>query len=716
MTNNIIALIGNPNSGKTSLFNTLTKQNQRTANWPGMTVEKKSGFMTIDNKKFEIIDLPGCYSLNNNLQIDEKITTDFLLTSPPNLIINVINTCQLHKHLYLTIQLLETEIPMIMALSFIDQVSDPNIKLSEISKHINCPIIQISTRTKQGITQLISEIKKSPKPHTKLNHKILNKFTQPVLEQLPISLQKNWIATNLLEQNLNESNIKGIPKETITQQRTNIANAFDEEPEIIIADVRYNLIQKIISNCKANNITHKNANYTYLTDKILLHPILGLPIFLLIMYLMFVTCLVFGSSIQEPFAATCELWLVKVPLNIINSTVTTPSWLQKLLVNGIGTAVITTISFIPPLFLLFSALSILEQSGYMARAAFITDKLMSFINLPGRAFVSLLIGFGCNVPAIMSTRTLQNQQDRTLTAMMTPFMSCTARLALYVVLVQAFFKENGGIIIFSIYCIGIVAALITGFMLKKLVLKNINQNQIIELPEYIKPSIKHTITDSSRRIKRFCERTFRIMLPTCIILTILNNIKITNHYSLLEIIAIKSTIIFNPMGIEQSSWPTTIALIMGTIAKEVMVGVFHTLGAYNENLDFITIKSAAIDSIKIWHNWLYGQEKIVDVSQNLKTLFHNKESVIAFLIFSCLYLPCLSTLSALKKECSKKWGYIASFWSLLLAYSTGTLYYQWATITQHPKKTIMITALIILSFVIFLTFIKKFNKADKYDN
>ncbi len=706
-----VALVGNPNAGKTSLFNLLTKQSQRVANWPGMTVERQTGTLSTGGIHYNIIDLPGCYALNNDQQLDEQLTTNYLIEDEPDLIINVLNACQMPLHLYLTIQLLETNIPMIIAVNFIDQITDRTaLDLNQLAKHTNCTVVPISARNNQGICDLKATLLEKQKKRVFTTHKAINSQVKKLKPKLPKKLQKNWIATNLLEQNITISNLSSEAEIEVKSQRANIASAFDDEPEIIIADIRYNLLQKIVNDCQKKPISTKSSHSTNKIDKICLDPWLGLPIFMGIMYLMFSVCLVLGSSIQEPFAATCELWLVRVPLSLIDQVYHLPNWLLDILFNGVGTAITTTLSFIPPLFLLFTTLSILEQSGYMARAAFITDKIMGMINLPGRAFVSLLIGFGCNVPAIISTRTLQNHEDRILTAMMTPFMSCTARLALYVVLVQAFFKNSGSIVIFAIYLTGILAGILTGLIIKQLLLSETSLPMILELPDYIRPSIKYTWQDTYKRIKRFIARTFKFMLVACFCLAALNTIPGYNSESLLANMAKKINFLLAPMGIIETSWPTTIALIMGTVAKEVMVGVFHTLGTLHGHSPIIVLDQLWVKSSNIWHSWFSNTDSadLNHTVENLRQLFHNKASVIAFLLFSCLYLPCFSTLSALKKECGSKWGNIASIWSLILAYSTATMYYQWATYKSHPSETIIISILLLSVISGFLCYVKKF--------
>lgn len=700
-----IALLGNPNAGKTSIFNILTKQNQRVANWPGMTIEQQIGSFKAGKLQYELIDLPGCYALNNTQQLDEKLTTNHLIEQNPDLIINVVNACQLPLHLYLTIQLLETNIPMIIVVNFIDQVNEEQqLNLDALAKLTKCEVIPISARKNQGIRTLKQILAHPPKKRSFPTHSAIKIAIDTIKPNLPKKFRKTWLATNLIEQNIELLELKTNAHNAIKKASAIIASKYDDDPAIIIADIRYNLIQKLTQACSNKPIIAKSSHNTHIIDKICLHPLLGLPIFLGIMYFMFANCLVLGSSIQTPFAASCELLLVKLPISLINTIQPMPIWLTNILFNGIGTAITTTLSFIPPLFLLFCTLSVLEQSGYMARAAFITDKLMDKINLPGRAFVSLLIGFGCNVPAILSTRTLQSHEDRILTAMMTPFMSCTARLALYVVLVQAFFKDSGSLIIFGIYLIGIMAGICTGFIIKKLLLSPSSQPLILELPDYMPPSIKYTWQDTIKRIKRFIARTFKYMLVACLSLAVLNIIPGPGTDSLLAFIAKKLNYLLAPMGIAENSWPTTIALIMGTVAKEVMIGVFHTLGPYQELHAIIEPKSLIPAIQTIWQN---TESTDLHTITNLRQLFHDQHSVIAFLLFSCLYLPCFSTLAALKKECGKKWSNIASAWSLILAYSSASLYYQIATYANHPQKTISITLIIIGVIAAFLTYIKR---------
>ncbi|MCG8573145.1 MAG: ferrous iron transport protein B [Spirochaetes bacterium] len=453
--NATIAIVGNPNCGKTTLFNGLTGGNVKTGNWPGVTVEKREGKMSQGSQSITVVDLPGIYSFSAHSE-DEKIARDYALSGEPSLILNIIDGTNLERNLYMTTQLIEMKVPILVVVNMMDLADKQGIKinLEELSKKLALPVMGISAVKKDDIAKVRSEIAKCisnpvisdvqveyPNEIEGQISKWIDKAEKIARE---MTVDARWVSLKLLE---NDSWVKEkalqdnvFTESEINQEQGKIESVLDDSADIICADYRYGFIHGV-----ARSVMKKTANRTLFTDKVdkvILNRVLGLPIFLGIMYLIFwITISVGGAFIDffDIFFGTIFVDGFTVLLESIGS----PNWLTIILANGIGGGIQTVSTFVPIIFMMFLMLSILEDSGYMARAAFVMDRLMNKIGLPGKSFVPLLVGFGCTVPAIMATRTLDNKKDRFMTIFMAPFMSCGARLPVYALFVAAFFPKNG---------------------------------------------------------------------------------------------------------------------------------------------------------------------------------------------------------------------------------------------------------------------------------
>ena len=733
-----IMLVGNPNCGKTTLFNALTGDNQRIGNWPGVTVEKKTGAFTTDHKNLNLTDLPGIYSLTayaNGSSCDEQIAAKAIANDDADLIINVIDACNLERHLYLSSQLLELGKPMIVALSMLDIAKQRGISINtaELSKKLNCPVVTIQAHRNLGLNDLKTAISSTtflPVPLNLPLDKPIDDVISDIESRLVLSNNKKglepYIARRLLE------------GDTLLLTNDEINNCLHEinlasDLDILLADARYITIHKIVS-----SVQHKESdasdNLTAKIDRIVLHRFWSLPIFFAMIYLMFLFAINLGGAFQDFFDLSTDAIFVKGAASFLNFC-HFPNWLVALIANGVGKGINTTLTFVPVIAAMFFFLSLLESSGYMARAAFVIDRALRALGLPGKSFVPLIIGFGCNVPAIMAARTLDSEQDRFLTILMSPFMSCSARLTIYAVFVTAFFPHNGQNIVFSLYLIGILMAVITGFMLRKTILRGQSSPYIMELPSYHRPTFRRLYKETSMRVKFFILRAAKVIIPVSLILGSLNALTINggisfndaSNESILSIIGQWITPIFAPMGLSADNWPATVGLLSGMLAKEVVVGSLNTLYAQigdvaqlsTSGFDLLVSLKAAFWSIPqnilgLGHafiNPVMASSSPVELSKPIYGVmyqhFDGKIGAYSYLLFILLYIPCVSTLAAIKQESSSKLMWFFLSWSFLVAYSLAVLFYQFATIMAHPQQTISWFLILSFSITIFVFILRR---------
>ncbi|MDQ8039688.1 MAG: Fe(2+) transporter permease subunit FeoB [Rickettsiella sp.] len=718
--NKTIVIAGNPNCGKTVIFNALTGSRQKIGNWSGVTVEKKSGYFTVENQHYEIVDLPGTYSLSvisDNSGIDECIACEYLLSSQPHAIINVVDASNLERQLYLTTQLLEMKLPVIIALNMMDIAKRRgiNIDIQQLSQSLGCPIIPLTAVRGKGINELRHALLKQPQATSPLQYDLeplLQKSWQKLSKKLNTKASAHWLALRLLEDDRLAKNYVSTEEQTYAKSlRDALCSQLGEETDLLIADARYRLIQTLLK--QSIQTQTQSKTFTSSLDRFILNRWLGIPIFLLVMYALFLFAINVGGAFQDFFDKGSTAIFIHGTITLLNQF-HLPAWLVALVANGFGKGINTTISFIPVIGAMFLFLSLLEDSGYMARAAFVVDRLMAAIGLPGKAFVPLIVGFGCNVPTIMATRTLSSPRDRILTTMMAPFMSCGARLTVYVLFVAAFFPQRGALIIFTLYIIGIITAILTAFLLGSTRLKAESTPMILELPAYHLPHWGTILLSTWQRLKLFLFKAGRFIIPVCMLIGFLNAVSIhgklisgeANQSSLLSSIGKTVTPLFYPIGIQKDNWPATVGLASGLLAKEVVVGTLNTLYSQVGHLSQEEEKSNIIGELK---------EAVLSVPNNLSelgksvlnpmaskmetpeatpgvfgimsTFFAGKIGAFAYLLFILLYFPCISTMAVMQREIGKGWAYFSMAWSTGIAYGVATLFYQAATFTHHPVQS-----------------------------
>lgn len=732
-------VVGNPNCGKTCLFNALTGARQRVGNWPGVTVDRKVGEYKHEGKEIEVVDLPGIYSLSA-ASVDEKVARDYIISGEPDLIINIIDASNLERNLYLSVQLLEMKAPLVVALNMMDIARSRkiDINVSELSKQLGCPVVPVVASKEEGIEELKSTINKAAEEKSISETKVMYPIEiQEALDELvPVvekavhgrKLNARWAAIKLLEGDVLVTGLVGdVADKILNHHRKAIEEKLGEEADILVADSRYGLIGQMISQTVQKG-TRVQRTVSDKIDRIVLNRALGIPIFLVAMYLMFMITINLGGAFIDFFDIFAGTIFVDGFGNLLSS-IGSPDWLNAILAGGIGGGIQTIATFIPPIGFMFLCLSFLEDSGYMARAAFVMDRFMRFIGLPGKSFVPMLVGFGCNVPAVMATRTLENQRDRTLTIMMNPFMSCGARLPVYALFAAAFFPVGGQNLVFGLYLIGIGFAVLTGLVLKNTILKGEITPFVMELPPYHMPTVKGVLLRAWDRLRTFMLRAGRVIISVIVILSFLNSLGTDGSFgnedtdkSALSAIGKSITPVFAPMGLTYENWPATVGIFTGIFAKEAVVGTLDSMysqldaSAVNEKekeeafdfwggikeafatisenlvgvvgtfLDPLGISVGDVSSIEAAAQ---GQEVSESVFGSMVKLFDGKIGAFAYLLFILLYFPCVAAIAAVYRETNLKWTAFLGAWTTCLGYMAATFFYQVATINRHPISSLL---------------------------
>ena len=635
----IFALIGNQNCGKTTLFNQLTGSNQHVGNFPGVTVEKKEGAMK-KQKDATVVDLPGIYSLSP-YTAEEVVTRDFLLKEKPDCVINIVDATNIERNLYLTLQLMETQVPMVLALNMMDEVraSGNVIYIDKLSSELGIPVIPISASKNEGVDELAQTAVKTAKagiPPQKLDfctgdvHRAIHSVCHIIEDHAQrADVPVRFAATKLiegdepmlssLELSENEVDIIG---HVVDEMETNLGT----DREAALADMRYDYIEKLCSVAvkKSGKLTNEQIR-TEKIDSVLTNKFLAIPIFICIMGLIFwLTFGLIGATLSDWFSMGID-YVTGLADYALTAAEISPA-LHSLVIDGVFAGVGSVLSFLPTIVILFFFLSLLEDTGYMARVAFVMDKLLRKIGLSGRSFVPMLIGFGCSVPAIMATRTLSSERDRKMTILLTPFISCSAKLPIYAIFTKVFFPDNGAFVMCCLYIGGLVVGILAARVLGHTVFKGKPVPFVMELPAYRFPSGKNVLMHMWEKAKDFIVKAFTIIFFATIAIWLLQNfsVKLTmvqdNSESMLAAIGKFISPIFAPLGF--GNWKAVTALITGLTAKEAVVSTFQVL----------------LDT------------SVLTFEQALKAEFSSMASVCSFLTFTLLYMPCVATMAAVKRE------------------------------------------------------------------
>lgn len=589
-----IAIAGNPNCGKTALFNALTGSRQSVGNWPGVTVEKKEGYFDLGARHIRVVDLPGTYAIFANSE-DERAAVDFLLTREADLIVNIMDATNIERNMFLTSQLVDMQQPMVIAVNMMDiaEKRGLHIDLEALSKRFGVPAIPLSAVSEKSITNFISQmahvISSQIAIPTEFTYgdkieavvKELEPQVAPVAKML--DADPRWVSLMYLGNS--NSYADKFAAAGVKLNREEITAKLGEESEFVMADARYSMAHEIAKEAIVGDRSKKT--HSDKLDSILLNRWLSLPIFLVVMYLVFWVAVTIGSAFIDFFDVLFGAIFVDGLGYLLSDVIGAPAWITAILADGVGAGIQTVSTFIPVIFFMFLCLTFLEDSGYMARAAFVADRFMRFLGLPGRAFVPMMVGFGCGVPGIMGSRVLESKRERFLTIFLVPFMSCGARLPVYALFAAAFFGKQAGTIVFALYLVGIVFAIVYGLFLKKSLFMGQSSNFVMELPNYHLPKLKSLLIHSWLKLKDYVLRAGKVITIAVAVLGFLNAFgyvdgKFTagnadSENSLLSSVGKTITPVFEPFGVEEDNWPASVSLFTGLLAKEAVIGTMNSL-------------------------------------------------------------------------------------------------------------------------------------------
>ncbi len=733
-----IALAGNPNAGKSTIFNALTGAHQHVGNWPGKTVEKKEGTAHIGGHDVVVVDLPGAYSLTA-YSAEEAISRDFIVHQHPDAVVAVVDATNLERNLYMVVQMIETGAPVVLALNMIDLAEAQGIRIDRKALSTGLggiPVVPTAARQGTGMDALRRAILQVSS--TAPNHRgspawidygpeveAAIKTLETLIRQRPAlreAYPPRWLAIKLLE---GDADILALPDvvqdqallEALDEAAGRIKAAAGEDPETLIVDRRYafisDLVRRTVSRPSVEAITLSER-----IDSVLTNRWLGVPIFLLMMWTVFQMVANVSAPLLDwvdgVISGPITHWVVAL-LRLVGLGGT---WVESLMVNGIISGVGSMLVFIPVLVILFLAIALLEDTGYMARAAFVMDRFMHLVGLHGKSFLPLLVGFGCNVPAIYATRTLESEADRRLTAFLSTFMSCGARLPVYVIFGSAFFGAAAGNLVFAMYMVGIGVAILTGFLLRRTVFRNKPTPPfMMELPPYRLPTLKGIWLHIWERTAKFVEGVTTTILLMSVIIWVLLAIPVRGGTfdtvppgdSLFGELSRVLSPIFAPAGFGQ--WQATGALVSGVVAKEVVVttlsqvyvGTAHApipeaLPPLREDLADI-VRSAGealiltgqeivnivprtvniLPGVQMPEAHFLGEEGESEDSTALESALRRSFtplSAVAFNVFVLLYIPCVSTVAAMRQEFGPRWTFFQAGYSLLVAWIVAVTIYQ----------------------------------------
>ena len=777
MTQHIVCVVGNPNCGKTTLFNALTGSRQRVGNWPGVTVDKKTGFFSHEGKSIELVDLPGIYSItpSSSAGEDERVARDYILSGEAEAVINIVDGSNLERNLYLTAQLIEMQVPMVVVVNMLDIAKQHKleINLEKLSAELGCPVVGLVASREAGVTALKDTLSRFldkpsvPPMAVRFEGEAGQALAEATAELKRAGVERpEWFASQFLEgaPGIDEK-LSGIDLSKVKAivERTNAH--YEGDLDIEIANARYAFVAHVAEVC-LKRLGEVSATMTDKIDRIVLNRWLGLPIFLLIMYVMFL----FTQNLGAVFIDFFDILIGGIfvdGLGELLRSIGCPEWLTVFLSNGIGGGLQTISTFIPVVFFLFLFLAFLEDSGYMARAAFVMDRLMRALGLPGKAFVPLLVGFGCGVPAIMATRTMDRASDRIITVMMAPFMSCGARLPVYVLFATAFWPTNGQNLVFGLYLIGILAAILTGFLLKRTALPGAASAFVMEIPPYHIPTFKGVMLRTWDRVKTFMFRAGRVIVMIVACIAFFNSLGTDGSFgnedtdkAVLSQVGKTIVPLFEPMGVQEENWPAAVGIFTGVLAKEAVVGTLNSLydtiavneekkaaeaapeeaaaaeeaPAEEEGWSFGAIFSEAVGTIgdnlaglasaltdplgitvgDLSEEEAAAEEQGVSTStiDTIKVLFGSSTAAFAYLLMVLLYLPCCAAIAAIYREVGTAWTIFAAAWTSVLGYSAATIFYRVATFAENPMYSIVAIACCVAALVGMYFWMRSFAKRD----
>jgi len=729
-----VALAGNPNCGKTTLFNALTGSRQRVGNWPGVTVERLEGSFRRGGRQVRVVDLPGIYSFAAD-SIDETIARRYILEERPDVVVNIVDATNLQRHLYLTTQLLEMRVPVVVALNMMDQAArrKMRIEVEHLSRHLDCPVVPLIASRGEGVEALkdtiaaVADSRAVPRVTVRYDAE-LEKAIEAVERAVAAraaeaGIDARRLAVKLLE---GDSLARGLAepaaRDLAAAEARRVAKHVGQDIDVAIADGRYAFLHGL-----ARDVVRRDELFrrtvSDAVDRVVLNRVLGVPIFLGVMYLLFVLTISLAHPFIDFLDLLCEAVFVRGGRALL-AAAGAGELVTTLLADGVGGGIQVVATLVAPIFFIFLWLAVLEDSGYMARAAFVMDRLLQRIGLPGKAFLPLLVGFGCSVPAILATRTLEDRRDRLATVVMAPFMSCGARLPIYTLFAVTFFPRRGGLVIFALYAVGALVALGTGRLLRRTLLAGETSSFVMELSPYHAPTLGGVLYHAWGRLRAFILRAGKIIVAFVVILRLLSAVgtdggvgRVGAHDSLLATMGRAITPAFGPMGIDSRNWPATVGLFTGLFAKEAVVGTLDALyshepagasaqaaapgggegapGVWAGVRDaFGALRRGMRDFAGSLGNPLglggAGEETALTGSVRGSTFvalgrnFPGRPAALAYMLFVLLYCPCVGAVAAIWREAGPRWAAFAVAYSTVLAWLVATAFHQAATAAEHP--------------------------------
>ncbi|MDA8230271.1 MAG: ferrous iron transport protein B [Magnetospirillum sp.] len=705
-----IALVGRPNCGKTTLFNALTGERQWVGNWPGVTVEGVQGAFDHGGRHVAVVDLPGAYTLTGTRSLDEEVTAEYLAGRACGLVVNVVDAASLERSLYLTLQVMESQgrasfdppsasgVPVVVALNRMDKARADGVAIDvdALSDALGCPVVPMAAATGEG----------------------MDAFKDAVLSALdgtvPVPSFPDY-PPDLLRILRDRAQARGGDHPSA---RWSAIRALEDDSETEVDALALGAGRHAAAAAVAHAaVRRERAHRRTATDRLdawLLHPWWGVIGFLAVMYLMFLWTIQLGGTLVDAFDGVAEALVQQLPVELLRGA-GAPAW-TALLAEGAGRGVRTVVSFIPLVGFLYAFLGFLEESGYMARAAVVMDRFMRRIGLPGKAFVPLVVGLGCNVPAVMASRTLEDADDRKATIAMTPFMSCGARLPVYALFAATFFPGSGENLVFGLYLVGIAVAVLTGFVLKRTLFGGTAPPLLVELPPYHRPRLGAVLRRGFGRVTSFVQDAGKVVVPVVMILTALNAVSVdfrieangAGANSLLAATARATTPVLAPIGIAPDNWPATVGLFTGVFAKEALVGTLTALyaaenGAAGEGeaalgvggrlqaalatipANVAALGDAVLDPLGLAKSGVGAANAADDTTRRaLTNRFDGAWGAFAYLVFVLLYAPCIATVAAIRREAGMAWTVFVLGWSSAMGFAAATVAYQAATVMRHP--------------------------------
>ncbi len=689
-----VCLVGNPNCGKTTVFNRLTGARQKVGNWAGVTVEKKVGEFFLQGESIEVVDLPGIYSLDQiDPGQDEAIAAAYIAQGNFDLVINIVDAANLSRNLVLTTQLLDLNTPLVVVANMVDVARQKGVTINYegLEERLAVPVIPFVGATGRGLDLL---------------HKAIDNARIASKELVEVTAEAEKVC------------------------------AFGGEEDHLLGRTqkRFGIVRQLTDGLLTTGENSRNWSET--VDRVVLSRWLGIPVFLLMMYLMFTVAINVGAVFIDFFDILFGAVLVDGVANVLGY-IGAPQWIISILSGGIGAGIQLVATFVPVIGFLYLCLSLLEDSGYLSRAAFVVDRLMARIGLPGNAFVPLIVGFGCNVPAVMAARTMNRETDRLLTIVMAPFMSCGARLTVYALFAAAFFPSNGQNVVFLLYILGIAVAVFTGWLFRKQVFAAKAAPSFIEMPAYHLPIWRNIFMTTWHRLKGFILRAGKTIVLVVTALSFVNSIGTDGSFgnensekSVLSVIGKAITPVFSPLGIKEENWPATVGIFTGMFAKEAIVGTLDALyvqtDSAEESLGLAGSAMAAVASIAdnfsdlmgAWGDPLgigaVGDSAASAESQGVNEqtltqmaiLFDGSVGAFCYLVLILLYTPCVAVLGAVKREAGAEWMWVVVGWTTLLSYGLATVLYQLANWASHPVFSSLWIAGVVVVSALFVRFLR----------